>query len=286
MFTSVFAAAIGDYADWHFPGAPFLLSALIVALVVLASVSPGGMRSITFVQAFQYWLKLTALLIPVFVLLAVWLADGAADLLARFAQERRILARLDHPHIARLIDGGSERDGTPYLVMEFVAGEPELLQVREEGLGEAELRQVGVLIGDVQHPFADPRLGRVRSLEGAANLEDEVRIEFDQVLALDLAGDEAGDHVVARVGLEALHRLHHVEQAHLVRIQHGAAAVDREAVAGDVDHVDVAGAGGDALLEDARAFVDQRVHAALDDFLVADLARRDAQLAGGRRLAP
>jgi cation/acetate symporter len=31
------------------------------------------------VQAFQYWLKLTALLVPVFVLLAVWLADGAAD---------------------------------------------------------------------------------------------------------------------------------------------------------------------------------------------------------------
>jgi serine/threonine-protein kinase len=46
------------------------------------------------------------------------------DLLARFAQERRILARLDHPGIARLIDGGSERDGTPWLVMEFVAGEP------------------------------------------------------------------------------------------------------------------------------------------------------------------
>ena len=51
----------------------------MVALVVLASVSPGGMRSITFVQAFQYWLKLTALLIPVFILLAVWMADGAAD---------------------------------------------------------------------------------------------------------------------------------------------------------------------------------------------------------------
>jgi serine/threonine-protein kinase len=46
------------------------------------------------------------------------------DLLARFAQERRILARLDHPGIARLIDGGSDHDGTPYLVMEYVPGEP------------------------------------------------------------------------------------------------------------------------------------------------------------------
>lgn len=45
------------------------------------------------------------------------------DLLARFAQERRILARLNHPSIARLIDGGASADGAPYLVMEFVAGE-------------------------------------------------------------------------------------------------------------------------------------------------------------------
>ena len=48
-------------------------------LVVLANVTSGGMRSITFVQAFQYWLKLTALLIPVAVLLVVWAGDGAAN---------------------------------------------------------------------------------------------------------------------------------------------------------------------------------------------------------------
>lgn len=60
-------------------GAPPWAGSLVVALVVLASVSPGGMRSITFVQAFQFWLKLTALLVPVFVLLAVWASDGAAD---------------------------------------------------------------------------------------------------------------------------------------------------------------------------------------------------------------
>ena len=60
-------------------GAPPWAGSLVVAVVVLASVSPGGMRSITFVQAFQYWLKLTALLVPACVLLAVWMADGAAD---------------------------------------------------------------------------------------------------------------------------------------------------------------------------------------------------------------
>ena len=60
-------------------GAPEWLGPVVVALVVLAGVSGGGMRSITFVQAFQYWLKLTALLIPAMVLLAVWLGDGAPD---------------------------------------------------------------------------------------------------------------------------------------------------------------------------------------------------------------
>ena len=42
---------------------------------------------------------------------------------ARFRSERRILASLDHPHIARLYDGGTLADGTPYLAMEFVDGE-------------------------------------------------------------------------------------------------------------------------------------------------------------------
>jgi len=42
----------------------------------------------------------------------------------RFQQERQILARLDHPHIARLLDGGNYQDRLPYLVMEFVEGKP------------------------------------------------------------------------------------------------------------------------------------------------------------------
>ncbi|HEV8630561.1 MAG TPA: protein kinase [Thermoanaerobaculia bacterium] len=47
-----------------------------------------------------------------------------ADLLARFLRERSILARLEHPAIARLLDGGTLADGRPYLVMERVDGEP------------------------------------------------------------------------------------------------------------------------------------------------------------------
>ena len=52
---------------------------VLVAGVVLVNVFFGGMRSITLVQAFQYWLKLTALLVPVMFLLAVWTGDGATS---------------------------------------------------------------------------------------------------------------------------------------------------------------------------------------------------------------
>ncbi|MGI8641126.1 MAG: protein kinase domain-containing protein [Pyrinomonadaceae bacterium] len=44
--------------------------------------------------------------------------------LKRFVMERRILARLEHPNIAQLLDGGSTTDGLPYFVMEYVEGLP------------------------------------------------------------------------------------------------------------------------------------------------------------------
>ncbi|QIK77228.1 cation acetate symporter [Nocardioides piscis] len=59
--------------------APQWVGPLVVGIVVLVNVGSGGMRSITFVQAFQYWLKLTALLLPACVLLAVWAGDGAPN---------------------------------------------------------------------------------------------------------------------------------------------------------------------------------------------------------------
>ena len=45
-------------------------------------------------------------------------------LLARFRQERQVLALLNHPNIARLLDGGTTADARPYLVMEWVDGAP------------------------------------------------------------------------------------------------------------------------------------------------------------------
>src|SRR5215475_1919921 len=45
-----------------------------------------------------------------------------SEVLERFRREREILASLDHPNIARLLDGGSTEEGLPYFVMELVEG--------------------------------------------------------------------------------------------------------------------------------------------------------------------
>ena len=46
------------------------------------------------------------------------------ELLARFRTERQVLAELVHPHVARLLDGGTTEDGLPYIVMEYIDGPP------------------------------------------------------------------------------------------------------------------------------------------------------------------
>jgi serine/threonine protein kinase len=58
---------------------------------------------------------------------AVKIVDSATvqgDLGMRFRAERQILASLNHPNIARLLDAGETEDGQPYLIMEYVHGEP------------------------------------------------------------------------------------------------------------------------------------------------------------------
>ncbi|MEV6928371.1 cation acetate symporter [Dactylosporangium sp. NPDC051485] len=80
-------------------GAPYALGTLLVGVVVTLNVALGGMRSITFVQAFQYWLKLTALAVPFVFLLMAWQHDGRPALTApdgpRFAAATTVT--VEHP---------------------------------------------------------------------------------------------------------------------------------------------------------------------------------------------
>ncbi|KGN39993.1 sodium/solute symporter [Knoellia aerolata] len=80
-------------------GAPQWVGALIVAVVVALAVGAGGMRSITFVQAVQYWIKLTALAVPAFVLLALWMRSGSAtpEVPVSWAEPFVAVSGDDHP---------------------------------------------------------------------------------------------------------------------------------------------------------------------------------------------
>ena len=98
---------------------------------------------------------------------AIKLIDGAVvsqEVLKRFRSERQILALLDHPNIARLIDGGTTTDGSPYLVMEYVSGRPLLAYCDDRRLGiEARLAVFLTICDAVQ--FAHQRLVVHRDLK-------------------------------------------------------------------------------------------------------------------------
>ncbi len=62
-------------------GTPMWLGGVLVALTVLVVIVGGGMRSVTLVQGFQYWLKLVAIMVPALFVLFAWRLDGAPSAL-------------------------------------------------------------------------------------------------------------------------------------------------------------------------------------------------------------
>ena len=74
------------------------------------------------------------------------------SILRRFKNERQILASLDHPNIAKLLDGGTTADGLPYFVMEYVEGEPLLEYCDSHRLSiQARLRLFGSICSAVHY---------------------------------------------------------------------------------------------------------------------------------------
>jgi len=62
----------GTTLAYIFPGCPYWAGVVLVGAVITLNVALGGMKGITLVQAFQYWMKLFAISVPVFVLMAVF----------------------------------------------------------------------------------------------------------------------------------------------------------------------------------------------------------------------
>lgn len=101
-------------------GGSYAWGALLVGLVVTANVALGGMRAITFVQAFQYWLKLTALAVPVIFLVLHWQADGRPAVTPPGGPTFPVATTVVVQQDAR-IDGVAVHQGQE---LDFAAGDP------------------------------------------------------------------------------------------------------------------------------------------------------------------
>lgn len=105
-------------------GMPVWTGPLLVGAIVITNVVGGGMRSITFVQAFQYWLKLTAIAIPALALLGLFVTDRgdlggplppSVDRETTVQIETDIVVQVVDPSGIRVtgeLDGNAVRDAT------------------------------------------------------------------------------------------------------------------------------------------------------------------------------
>lgn len=118
-FISGAVGAAAAQLDPEGPGAPLLESGERVGpFRVVAELGRGGMGSVHLAERddAEYTVKVAIKVIRG--------GPAGGDSVRRFRAERQILAGLDHPNVARLLDGGTTVEGLPWLALEYVDGEP------------------------------------------------------------------------------------------------------------------------------------------------------------------
>lgn len=181
-------------------GSPVALGAALVAAVVVLNVVAGGMRSITLVQAFQYWLKVTAIATPVLFLALAWHADGSPDpttagpAVTREATTTvlpaQVRVRAEAPAVL-LVDGtvdGRERTGR----LPLDAGDEALL-----GAGTTVSMAAGTPVPHAAPVEASDGRDWAAPLSGAGGTEHPLYSTYSLVLAL-LFGTMGLPHVLVR----------------------------------------------------------------------------------------
>ncbi|PAP77746.1 serine/threonine-protein kinase [Rubrivirga marina] len=144
------------------------------------------------------------------------LALAGADVMARLRRERDLLATLDHPGIARLVDGGETDDGVPYLVTEFVDGLPITAYADAQDLGVRErvglMAEVARAVDHAHRRFVVHRdlkpsnvLVAERDGPGGSPLPQPVVLDFGIAKLLDEAGEPgSGAFPLTRTGIRLL----------------------------------------------------------------------------------
>jgi eukaryotic-like serine/threonine-protein kinase len=120
---------------------------------------------------------------------------GGSDAARQLRHERQILAGLEHPNIARLLDGGQTVTGQPYLVMEYVRGEPITAAANARALSLVRRMELVRDIAEAVH-FAHQRLIIHRDIKPAnVLLRDDGRamlLDFGIAKLLDVDGSSSG----------------------------------------------------------------------------------------------
>jgi serine/threonine-protein kinase len=123
----------------------------------------------------------------------------------RFRFERQVLARLQHPNIARLLDGGVSDDGRPYLVMEHVEGEPVAEYCNRRRLGIDERLRLCMAVGRaVAHAHRNLVVHRdLKPGNIMVTAEGEVKL-LDFGIAKLLGADDVEGPALTEPGVRAL----------------------------------------------------------------------------------
>jgi serine/threonine protein kinase len=116
-------------AEAESPARPSLIGTQVGNYLILDELGSGGMGSVFLAEradgAFSQQVALKL----------IKRGMDSDAVLGRFLNERRILASLEHPNIARLFDGGTTADGLPFFAMECVRGKPVIEYANDERLG-------------------------------------------------------------------------------------------------------------------------------------------------------
>jgi len=172
-------------------GAPVEAGAVLVAVVVTLNVAGGGMRSATFVQAFQYWLKITALAVPAVFLLLAWQADGRPELAGPTAPEFAAATTVEIDSAVRVVVDEPVQVTLDGAVRRL---EPGPLALRT---GSTIVFPAGASVPHVEALTPSTGSSWVRPLSGAGGVEHPLYATYALVLATFL-GTMGLPHVLVR----------------------------------------------------------------------------------------
>jgi eukaryotic-like serine/threonine-protein kinase len=180
--------AAGEAPSWLSPPAQARIGQRIGAWRIVRELGRGGMGVVYLGEREDGQFRQRAAI----KLLSAALASDARR--ARFLAERQLLAELEHPSIARLIEGGTTEDALPWFALEFVDGEPLVEDARRRGLDRRARLELFLQVCEVVR-FAHSRLVVHRDLKPGNILvtpEGQVKLlDFGIAKLLDTARSDA-----------------------------------------------------------------------------------------------